>query len=214
MKQPDILKKILWEWEFAALAGALALFLAALFLWLASWLGEAAPPPTRAGSDTPPVPVPRVNYDTAYAMLSPDAEYAPDSVALFNADIQFERPSSPVRDRPHVKRPKPKPEPRPKPTPTPKPKPEITPKVVPTPEPKPEFFVYRGYRRAENGRKVAELHNETTGETLYLAQGKKLFSLYVSEFTNNSITFIRPNGKTYTLNAGDKLPYYPPKSPH
>lgn len=213
MKQPEALKKILNEWEFTALIGALVLCLVAALLWLSSWLGQAEKTRKYHSAGPPPIPPARVNYDNAYAMLDKGVDIGAAPSALFNADIQFKPPA---RSRPKWT-PKPKPTPVPTPKPTPKPVPKPTPKPEPKPvpdpdpEPEPEYFVYQGYKWTDNGEKAAVLHNETTGQTLYLREGKKFLGLYVSSFTNNSITFIRANGKPYTLTADDKLTYRPPK---
>ncbi|MDT8389213.1 MAG: hypothetical protein RRC34_01735 [Lentisphaeria bacterium] len=211
MKQPELVKKMLNEWELAALVAALALCLAAAVLWLSSWLGDAEEARVIRGGGDPPIPPTRVNDDSAYAMLEKDTEPELVPAALFTADMRFAPPQKYVPKPTPTPAPDPAPRPKLKPKPIPVPTPVPAPLPEPEPEPEPEYFVYQGYVRTDDGEKAAVLHNETTGETLHLREGKKFLTLYVSSFTNNSITFIRPNGKAYTLTADDKLTYRPPK---
>lgn len=215
MEIPPWAEKMRDEWETVGLAVAALLLLLTVLMWISALLKEPDFVTRLPASGRPPVPPARIGYETAYSMLEgvPELEADPDRDA-FGADIEF---SAPPRPRP---RPRPKPEPKdPEPTkhtwtPKPKPVPVVTPKPEPEPakpKPEPEFFVYRGYRTDRTGARVAHLFNETTGKSYFLRERGKFKNLVVLEFTNNKITFLRPNGRPYTLGPNDKLRYRPPE---
>lgn len=211
MQKAERLRKYFREWEFVAFAVAAVLCLLGALLWLLALVKEPQVENRLRGGGKPPLPESRINYDQAYAMLDTEAANPGKLSPLFQAAVEF---SPPARPKPPDPTPKPKPPTvtvvKPKPKPKPVPKPEPKPKPEPAVEaPDPEFFVYRGYRRDDDGEKVAILHNETTGKTYVLRKGKKFLGLLVSDFTNNTITFIRSNGRAYTLGPDDKLPYRP-----
>jgi outer membrane biosynthesis protein TonB len=215
-KPPEWMLKARDEWEFTALAVLVILLLIALFAWVSALLGDGGANRRLPSGNSPPLPEQRINYDSAYAMLRKEAPEEAGDLSAFRENIEFKDPSRRKPPRPQPKDPKPeRPRKDPKPDPgggrKPPPKPDPGEVSQPEPEPDPEFFVYRGYRRSEEGERVAILHNETTGQNFVLRKGRRFTGLLVFDFTSSELTFLKPNGDPFVLGPDDKLPYRPKK---
>ncbi len=210
-KIPPWADTIKQEWEAVVLAIGLLLLLLVAIRWLLVLFGQADLGLPFAGPGGDPLPPSRVNYNTAYALLERPAAGEP-APSAFVGDLEFQPPAKPKPPTPEPPPDPPKPKP-PRPRPDPPPVAE-TPPPTPTPAlptaPEPEIFVYQGYRTDARGQRLAIMHNQTTGESYAIAEGRQFFGLMVTKFSSHQITFMAPNGQTRTLPAGEELPYTPP----